>query len=272
MIRKILRFAGRFTRLYTEQRLAMAAATLSYYLTMTFCPLIIVLYSLLGNSYDKAMRIVAFAEHLMAVETVDFIREFLAYVASHSSAGMTLAGITVLVTSASAAVRTMQFTIGAMQGGQRFRGVLSFLFSVVFSVLLVAGVYFGVIALLSGRGLMSRLNEILPAVDISGSWNTLRFLLLAAIEFFLFWSIYASLKRREDRYSCFPGAILATATMVAVSLVFSVIISASVKYPLIYGSLASVILLMMWLYFCSLAIFCGAALNIVIRDEKEDRV
>ena len=38
---------------------------------------------------------------------------------------------------------------------------------------------------------------------------------------------------------------------------------------MVYGSLASLILLMLWLYFCSLVIYCGAAFNIVLRDMKE---
>ena len=43
----------------------------------------------------------------------------------------------------------------------------------------------------------------------------------------------------------------------------------SVKYPLVYGSLAALILLMVWFYFNGLVFFCGAALNICIRDGKE---
>ena len=58
--------------------------------------------------------------------------------------------------------------------------------------------------------------------------------------------------------------------MVAVSIGFSVFISASQRYPLIYGSIASLILLMFWLYVSSLVVYCGAALNIVLRDMKAD--
>ena len=74
-----------------------------------------------------------------------------------------------------------------------------------------------------------------------------------------------------NTYDTFPGAILATLAMVAVSYVFSAFIGASVKYPMVYGSLASLILLMMWLYFCSLVIYCGAAFNIVLRDMKREK-
>ncbi|MCR5576014.1 MAG: YihY/virulence factor BrkB family protein [Oscillospiraceae bacterium] len=269
-MKKLLDFAGRFAGLYNDNRLTMASAALSYHLTMTFFPLVIVLYSMLGNNYVKAMRVLAFAEHLMAEETVAAIKEFLVYVATDRSPAMLAAGVMVLLTSASAAVRAMWYSIGKMQGGTRYHGVWSILFSVVFSLLLVAGIYLVMMIMLAGRGLMSQLNRIIPIVDISRGWDSVRFLLLAGIELLLFWGIYLVSQKRGERYPTYPGAILATLAMVAVSFGFSAILGASARYPLVYGSLASLILLMMWLYFCSLVIYCGAALNIVLRDIAKD--
>ena len=269
MFRKAAAFAGRFAELFSKNRLVMASAALAYHLTMTFFPLVIVLYTLLGNNYTKAMRILGFARNLMAVETVEYLRGFLNYVALHNSTAMMIAGITVLVSSASAAVRLLHFTVGGMQGGVRFRGLALFVFSVLFSVLLIAGVYLGMIVMLSGREVIQRINALLPFVDLGDSWNTLRFLILAGIELGLFWITYAVLRRKGERYPVLPGALLATVAMLAVSLAFSLVIGASVKYPLVYGSLASLILLMLWLYFSGAVFFCGAALNICIRDSKE---
>ena len=270
-LKKLLDFAGRFAGIYSENRLPMCAAALAYNLTMTFFPLVIVLYSMLGNNYVKAMRILAFAEYLMAEETISAIRDFLVYVATDRSPAMLAAGVTVLLTSASAAVRAIQYTIGRMQGGTRFRGVLGFLFSIVLSLLLIVCIYPIMMIMLAGRGLMDQLNSIIPILDISRSWDTVRFPLLGGIVLLLYWGIYLVFQKKGEHYPTFPGAILATLAMVAVSFGFSAIISASVRYPLVYGSLASLILLMMWLYFCSLVIYCGAALNIVLRDMDREK-
>ena len=51
-------------------------------------------------------------------------------------------------------------------------------------------------------------------------------------------------------------------------MAFSAIIGASARYPLVYGSLASIILLMLWLYTCCMVLFCGAALNVALRDQR----
>ena len=271
-LKRLLDFAGRFARLFQENRLPMAAAALSYNLTMTFFPLVIVLYTMLGNNYVKAMRVLAFAEQFLASETAAAIRDFLVYVATDRSSAMLIAGVTVLVTSSSAAVRSLHYTIGRMQGGVHYQGVWGFLFSVVFSLILVAGFYLVMIIMLAGRGMFDRLHEIIPAIDIGGTWNTIRFLLLAAIEYLMFWGIYLVSRRKGETYETYPGAILATLAMVAVNFIFSEFIGASVRYPMVYGSLASLILLMLWLYFCSLVIYCGAALNIVLRDMKREKL
>ena len=265
---KFMRFLRCFSRMYAVKRLPRASAALSYYLTMTFFPLIICLYTLLGNSYDKAMSVLSFTDHLMASETVEFLEDFLYYVAENNSMAMMMAGIAVLLTSASAAVRSLQGTIGEMQGGQRFQGALGYLFSVVFSLLFLAALYFAILVMLTGRSVIERLNQMLPFIDISQSWRYVRFMILAGIEYFITLGVYEVSKRSWDSYKTWPGAILATVALVGVSIAFSVFIDASTKDPLVYGSLASVILLMLWLYFCCMVIFCGAAVNIVIRDLK----
>lgn len=270
MLKNAVRFVRTFIDIFNGNRLTRAAAALSYYMTMTFFPVVIVLYTLLGNSYDKAMRIVAFAENLMAEETVSYIRDFLGYVAANNSTAMMIAGLTVLVTSASAAIRSMQFTIGDAQGGMRFQGIWGFIVSILISLLLIVAIYFGMLVMLTGRSVMNRLNELLPFIDISQSWNHMRFVILGGIMFLLIWGVYEYPKRKTDTYHTFPGAILSTLALVGVSIAFSVFIGASVKYSLVYGSLASIILLMMWLYTSSTVIYCGMALNLTIRDFKPE--
>jgi len=268
MLDMFARFLRRFYRIYVTKRLSRASAALSYFLTMTFFPLVICLYSLLGNSYDRAMTVLAFAKTIMAAETASVLEDFLNYVASNDSTAMTVAAVTVLISSSSAAVRSLQSSIGEMQGGQRYQGVMGFVFSIVFSLLFLAAIYFAVLVMLTGRSFLDMLMSFIPFMDVSGSWEQLRFLVLFGIEYVMIRGVYEASKRGEDNYDTRAGALSATGFMVGISMAFSAFIGASSKYPLVYGSLASVILLMLWLYVCCLVIYCGAAMNIVLRDLK----
>lgn len=269
MLDKIVRFVKNFIRIYTDTQVTIASAALSYYFTMTFFPLIICLYTMLGNSYDQAMRIVQFLKSFASEEAIDLISDFLVYVASNNSPAMMVAGLAVLVTSASAASRSIQTTIGRMQGGVKFKAFMYFAFSILFSLVFLAAIYFAMLVMLTGRQFITTVNKLLPFIDISHSWNWMRFLVMGGIFFVLAWGVYETAKRNCDEYSTFPGTVVTTVALVAESLLFSVFIGRSAKYPLVYGSLASLILLMLWLYSCCLIIYVGAAVNIALRDTRQ---
>ncbi len=272
MFRSLLGIVQDIADIYSNKRIPRASAALSYYLTMTVFPLIICLYTLLGKNYVKAADALDFASKFISPETTQFLDDFLKHVASSNSPAMMAAGLMVLITSSSAAIRTIQSTIGEMQGGQRFQGVMYFLFSIVFSLVFLAAMYFSILVIVTGQEVLTLVNSLLPFVDVSGTWGWLRFLLLAGIVFVIFWGIYAVSKRRIDKYSTFPGALLSTVAAVIMSAAFSVFIGASAKYPLVYGSLASIVLLMLWMYICCQIIYIGAAFNIALRNLKLNKI
>ena len=256
--------------LYIEKGIPRAAAALSYYMTMTFFPLLICLYSLLGKNYMRIMEAVRFLSQFVSADITHMLRSFMSHVALSGSNTILVAGLTVLLTSASAGVRSLQVTIGEMQGGTRYHGFKGILFSLIFSVVFVAAIYFAIVVIFTGRDFLQTVNGWLPFIDIGSSWQWIRFLLLAGIFFVIVWAVYAVSKQRYREYRTFPGAAFATIGMVVMSYAFSVFIAASTRYPLVYGSLASLILLMFWLFLSCQIIYLGAALNLVLRDIKRE--
>lgn len=269
-MKRFLTLTRRFAALYTDKRLTRASAALSFFLTSTLFPLLIILYTLLGSSAERIERILSFVRGLMAAETANTIEEFLRYVARNNSQSMMMAALLLLLTSASAAMRTLEATIGELQGEPRYRGLKDFLFSLIFALLFTAALYFSILVMLTGREFLSWINQIIPLLDISGVWQVLRYPLMAAIEYAIIYGLYYVSLPHSKPYPIAPGTVLATAALVGVSVVFSVFIGASARYPLVYGSLASIILLMMWLYTCCMMIFAGAALNVALRDQKRE--
>ena len=266
----------RIVHYYNVKQIPLASAALCYYMMMTVFPLIICLYTLLGQNYDQAIRILEFMEGLLSADTLDTVRSFLAYVANNHSMAMAIAGLTVMLTSASAAVRSMQVTIGRMQGGLRYSGITGFLFSVLYSVVFLAATWFAILVMFSSRKILKLIREWLPLamIDVNWvdvNWHEIKYLLLALIMLLLLWGIYRFARKKGIRYYTWPGAIFATFGIVAMSLIFSGFIAVSARYSLVYGSLASVILLMYWIYLICQVIYIGAALNVSLRDLKRVR-
>ena len=67
------------------------------------------------------------------------------------------------------------------------------------------------------------------------------------------------------------GAILAAAALVGASALFSWFIGMSSRYSLVYGSLASVIILLVWLYLCGNILILGNVVNCVWYTHKKKR-
>ena len=275
-MKKMIYLIKRIVHYYNVKQIPLASAALCYYMMMTVFPLIICLYTLLGQNYDQAIRILEFMEGLLSADTLDTVRSFLAYVANNHSMAMAIAGLTVMLTSASAAVRSMQVTIGRMQGGLRYSGITGFLFSVLYSVVFLAATWFAILVMFSSRKILKLIREWLPLnmIDVNWvdvNWHEIKYLLLALIMFLLLWGIYRFARKKGIRYYTWPGAIFATFGIVAMSLIFSGFIAVSARYSLVYGSLASVILLMYWIYLICQVIYIGAALNVSLRDLKRVR-
>ena len=58
-----------------------------------------------------------------------------------------------------------------------------------------------------------------------------------------------------------PGAVFAAVTWYVLSYIFSIYLNIFTSFSVIYGSLTSIILLMIWVYWCMYAILIGAEIN-----------
>ena len=268
-VKKLIYLIKRVIHYYNVKQIPLASAALCYYMMMTVFPMIICLYTLLGQNYDQALRILEFAEGFLSSDTLDTIRSFLAYVEDNHSLAMAIAGLTVMITSASAAVRSMLVTIGRMQGGLRYTGIMGFVFSVLYSVVFLAATWFAIIVMFSSRNILNLIRRWLPFVEVDVNWHEVKYWMLAIIMFLILWGMYRFSREKGNRYFTWPGAIFATFGIVGMSLIFSGFIAVSARYSLVYGSLASVILLMYWIYLICQVIYIGAAINVSLRDLKK---
>lgn len=254
---------------YATRQITKGAAALAYYLTMTVFPVMICLYTMLGAKYHEAMDALNIVQDLIASETYQAIGDFLSYVAANNNKAMLVAALLVLVTSASASFRSFESTIGEIQGETRFGGVWGYVFSLGFSIVFLAVMYAAVLIMMTGSWFIDIVEQWLPFASIDTSWTWFRFIILFGVVFLQIWFLYRVTVPRGHPYRILPGALTATGALVAVCIVFSLFIAVSAKYPLVYGSLASVILLMFWLYLCCLVIIMGDVVNVVARDRAE---
>ncbi len=245
-------------------RIPIAAAGLAFFLTLTFYPLLICLQAMLGSLFPSSGQLRSILTVLLPADTVSAIQEYLKYVAANRSDTMLAMALTVVASSSAAAFRVVDRTMGQMRGGRRFSGPAALVFSFCCSLLFLAAVYLAVILVSTGKWFLELADRHIHAVNISDSWSWCRFVLLFLLQFVMVSGVYRVTAPKGVGQRLLPGALLASAALVAVGAVFSAFIGASVKYPLIYGSLAGVIVVMLWFYTCGMILLLGGALNVAL--------
>lgn len=250
--------------LYIEKHVSRAAAALSYFLMLSIFPMLICLYEMLGNLFPTAEAIRSYASGLLPEETLDTIVEYLGYVTRNNSTTMLVMAIIAMATTSAAAYRTLDNIMGEIRGKKRFNGPFAIVFSFLFSLIFLAVIYFSVIVIISGNWLMNYLRSHIRILSGTMSWDWLRFILLFLLLFVIIMGLYRITAPKRRNVRLFTGAIAASACLVAVSILFSYFIGMSVKYPLVYGSLASVMILLFWLYICGNIVIAGNVINVVL--------
>ncbi|MEG0876119.1 MAG: YihY/virulence factor BrkB family protein [Oscillospiraceae bacterium] len=270
--RKAARSAFSFTKdileIYFSNHVSRSAAELSYFITLSIFPTLICIYSMLGSLLPNISLTLSQLEGFIPAETLETITDYLGYVAAHNNSTMLTAGIIGMATTSAAAFRSIHNIMGDIQGVSRFRGIFALAFSFIFSLFLMAAIYFGVIVMITGNWLLTRLASIFPKVAHLFFWPWLRFPLLLLIFALVLYGLYRITAPKQTGQVFFPGAIIGAVVFVGVSILFSWFISISTRYPLVYGSLASIIIFMLWMYICGTILIMGNAVNVVIRRRK----
>ena len=252
-------------RFYNRNRVSRSSAALSYSLTLSFFPLLICLSVMLGRLNITMSDIMGFGVGIIPASALEFIVSYFGYSAAGGSRALFTAGLAVLLTSSSMAFRTLENTMADIHGAPRKQNIFRILLSFAFSLVFLASVYISCGVILCGEWVFARLSVHFSIGLFSHAWSRLRFVLLFVIMYFMILGVYAVTAPEGHRHiKRGTGAFLAAAALVAISVLFSWFIEMSSKYTLVYGSLASMIILMVWLYLCGNVLIMGNGINVLL--------
>ena len=80
--------------------------------------------------------------------------------------------------------------------------------------------------------------------------------------------IYKFLPNRRDKIlRQLPGAVFAAIGWMIVSWIFSVYVDVFRGFSSMYGSLTTIVLIMLWMYFCMYSILLGGEVNVLMYDK-----
>jgi membrane protein len=249
-----------------EHNTALLAAGVTYYSFLSIFPALIAIvavYGLVASPAEVTRQVNSVAEQLPA-EARKLISDQLQNVASAQAGALSVSLAVAVLTalwSASAAINGLMGALNVVYAEREDRGIVVKRGT---SVLLTLG---AVVFVVLAAFLLTVLPPLVGLLDLGpvGEWLLLgaRWIgLLAAFMLGLGVLYHFGPDRADARFRWLgPGAVMSTALWILVSVGFSVYVANFGSYDKTYGTLAGVVVLLLWLFFTAYAVLLGAEVN-----------
>ncbi|WP_431795508.1 YihY/virulence factor BrkB family protein [Microbacterium enclense] len=253
-------------REFTSDGCIDIAAALTFFSVLSVFPALIALFSLLGvvgQGRAAADAILGIIEQAAPGETANTIRGPIEQIASSPAAGIALiTGILLAVWSASGYVgafsRAMN-RIYEIQEGRPFWKLkpVQLLVTVIGIVLLFIA---ATILVVSGP-VTTAVGDALGVGDVAQTlWSILKWPVLAAIVVLMVAILYyATPNAKQPKFRWISiGALIAITVLALATLAFGIYVGNFSNYDRTYGSLAGIVIFLLWLWIANLALLFGA--------------
>lgn len=265
-------FVSDVVGMYFSHRVSRAAAELAYFLVLTFFPILICVSAFVSKLNLEMTTLLEEASYVLPQEVFLIFQDYLGYIDTHQSDAMLVAGVLMSAVFASAAVRGLMNVMHEIYGRATFQGVRQLVASFVFSILLLITIYLSITVVVTGNWFFHMLGQLLKLDDLVaqfGTWQWVKYLLLTALVFLFILLLYRfASPLSHPRPPVIPGSLVAAVALTISSMVFSYFMENSTKYSLVYGSLTSMIILLVWLYLCGNILIVGSLVNCAIHRRK----
>lgn len=269
---RAVRFLREALTLYFSCRAPQAAACLAYFLLLTVFPMLICVSFVLGLVNIDIVSLMESLGSVLPDEALEVISSYLRYISYRQSPGLFIAGLAAGWFSAAAAFRTITRVILDVYTDVSQSMVRGMVVSVAFPLALLLTIDLSIIVVVTGQRTLESLGQHLPFLDQTlQPWVWLRYLLLFFIFYLFVLAVFVmAAPKGTPRVPMMVSSLVCALALVTASALFSWFIGLSSRYSLVYGSLVSIIILLVWLYFCGQILFLGIVFTSVWYRRRPD--
>lgn len=275
MLNRSIRFIKQFIIRIKEDDISAWAAKLTFFILLSIFPFLIFLMEIINRITFKYTDSFYELAQFFPPEIVAVIQNITQDIknADTSSSVLPIA-IIISIWSASKGMMAIVTSLNMAYKEKETRSYfylrgLSLLYTVAFAFILLITLGFVVF----GNKILQLLMINIPILDeFDFIIDFIRFISSVILSFLFFVLLYNATPNRKIRIrDVIPGSLFATTSWIFLSYFFSLYVNTNKSFSYMYGSLTSIIILLLWLYFSSTIIMIGGELNALISEQKSKR-
>lgn len=270
MARKLYHIFYRFGRQMTMKNISSFAASTAFFLFISLIPILYLVCSILPfvNITQDALR-----ESINAVlpgVIGMFLNSIIADVYGQSAGGISLAVLVMLWSAGKGMMALMRGLNAVNEVDEEKNYFFVRVIAAVYTVLLIVAVIISMVVSGFGKLIIRMFIDSIPGGSIVYSvFTRVRFLYVWIVLTVLFMLIYSYVPGQRQKFLMqMPGAIFTAVIWNGFSLGFSVYLEYFGDFG-VYGSLATVVIVLLWLYCMSYIVMVGAHINKYFRPANE---
>ena len=247
---------------YSVAMVGTHASSMAYYFFTSIIPLAIILVFVVSHVGFSKEELVGLIGDTIPEMLGGFVRGIIDEAYNNAELTLSFSAITLIWTASKGAMALIRGlnAVYVVKENRNFLElvVMSVTAVVVFILLLVAAMY-----LIFEDGVVRVVSILVPQfVGPDLTTIVVHFSLLFGISVFAFTLCFTFLPAERRGFALqIPGALLSAAAWLLFSIGFRVYVDFSTKYTLIYGSLATIVVLLFWLYCTFLILLVGGLFN-----------
>lgn len=252
------------------------SAQCSYYIILSFIPFVILLITLIQYTNVNQQTLFDVISKIIPTSMSGFILDIVKEVYSKSIGTISISIIFTLWSAGKGlyALTKALYEIYEVKDKKSNSLIRLKLISLLQTIAFIALITVGLVLLVFGNSLVSIVRQNFGKLEnyniVSGIITEIGFILGT---FIVFLFIYKFMPRGKNTFkSQIPGAIFGAISLNVVSFVFSKYLDIFKGFSITYGSLTTLMLIMMWTFACFYTLFLGAELNKVIKQMKNRKI
>jgi membrane protein len=284
LIKKIYYFLETLIKRCFDHDILGISYELTYKLIFALFPFLIFLLTIIGFLNLDGTVIITELQDTIPREALEIIEIFVSEVVDVRHGGLLTGSLIVAIFSASSGFSAVMRGINRSYGVKETRSFLLAKFiSIVLVIIFTITIVFSLGILIYGGTILSYIINIYTFMElnldyaihlrvegvinlVSSFTMTLAPLLIMVVSVMIIYWLGSA--KKVTFTSVMPGSVFTVSLWVISSYVFSMYIEMFSRHTIIYGSMGSVFILMLWLNLISLVLVLGSEINSMIKIEK----